>query len=148
MSVAGYKTERIISDDVVLIFESINPVTARTILKVVVYAQIEKYGETYYNLGFGDYNKETGKPDDTIVSDNGDMCKVLRTIVSTLPQFFEQFPDATVHIMGSDRIRNDYYQILVKNYGSENTNNLYRSGPSYGQNRGMQAKHTLRVYFS
>ncbi len=119
MSVSGYKTERIPHEDVVLIFESKNPITARIILKVIVYAPIEKHGETYYNLGFGDYNEETGKPDSKITSDNGDMRKVLRTVVSTLPQFFAQFPDATVHITGSDETRNNYYQKLVKDYGSE-----------------------------
>lgn len=119
MSVSGYKTERITNKDVVFIFESRNPQSEKVILKVIVYALIEKHGERYFNLGLGDYNETTGRPDDKVVSDNGDMRKVLRTVVSTLPDFFKQFPDATVHIIGSDEARNKYYQKLVKDYGAQ-----------------------------
>lgn len=49
------------------------------------------------------------------------MRKVLRTVVSTLDIFFKKHPEKMVHITGSDKARNNYYQKLVKDYGKQIT---------------------------
>lgn len=118
MSIKGYSIERA-GNDPVFVFESINPRTNIRILKIVTYTPVTKGGESYFNLGFGDFNEKTGRPDDKIISDNGDMRRVLATVVSTLDIFFTEFPEAIVHITGSDGIRNNYYQKLVRDYSDK-----------------------------
>lgn len=92
--------------------------------KGVAYIPIEKNGSRYYNFGFGDLviNPITGKYDDIddkVESNNGDVVKVFYTVVSTLTDFFEQYPDATVHVAGSDRQRMDVYQKLIVRHWKE-----------------------------
>jgi hypothetical protein len=118
MSLKAYSVERI-GNDPVFVFESVNPKTGLRIFKIVTFSQIKKGEELYFNLGFGDFDEKTGKVNDRIVSDNGDMRKVLATAVSTLDTFFNEQPDVKVHVTGSDRVRNKYYQKLVKDYLAE-----------------------------
>ncbi|HCZ36742.1 MAG TPA: hypothetical protein DHV26_12540 [Cytophagales bacterium] len=118
MSLKAYSVERI-GNDPVFVFESVNPKTGLRIFKIVTFSQIKKGEELYFNLGFGDFDEKTGKPNDRIVSDNGDIRKVLATVVSTLEIFFKEQPKAIVHITGSDEVRNKYYQKLVRDYTKE-----------------------------
>ncbi|MEI9919782.1 MAG: hypothetical protein WDO14_13435 [Bacteroidota bacterium] len=97
-------------------FESNNPEGDNPVTKVVLYVPLFRQGRKYYNLEFGDYNRTTGRTDDLVVTDNGDMRKVLKTVASTLEMFFEDFPDKVVHIDGSNSIRRAYYHKLIKDY--------------------------------
>jgi hypothetical protein len=85
--------------------------------KLIVFDPIEKGGVKYYNWGFADLvlNPETGayEPDDKVESNNGDIKNVFYTVVSTLTIFFERYPDATVHIEGSDPQRTEVYRKLI-----------------------------------
>jgi hypothetical protein len=85
--------------------------------KLVSYTPIEKGGSTYYNWGFGDLviDPETGgfKTDDKIESNNGDVKSVFYTVISTLSDFFEQRPEATVYIEGTSRQRFEVYKGLI-----------------------------------
>jgi uncharacterized protein DUF6934 len=67
----------------------------------------------YFNLGFGDLNKATGKIDDLAVTDNQDRKKVLATVAATLLEFTRQFPDAAVYATGSTPARTRLYQIGI-----------------------------------
>jgi hypothetical protein len=88
----------------------------RDILKVIAFRPIEKDGNKYYNWGFGDLVKnKTGGfvVDDKTESNNGDVRRVLYTVVSTLSAFFEINPEATVSIEGSNRQRMSIYEKFV-----------------------------------
>lgn len=81
-------------------FESVGK---NNIIKVIEYnpiAVVEK--RTVYNLGFGDFNDEKGTIIDDINSNNGDMRIVFNTVLSTVPLFFQHFPDAVIIVSGSD----------------------------------------------
>lgn len=56
---------------------------------------------TYFNLGFGDLNEETGKVDDLATSNNKDRDKILATVAATVLEFTENFPDIMVYAKGS-----------------------------------------------
>lgn len=79
--------------------------------KLVDYAYLDDMA--VWNLGFGDYNVNTGRVDDRVVSDNGDGRKVLATVVATLLRFFEQYPEETVLFTGSTAIRTRVYGRII-----------------------------------
>jgi hypothetical protein len=88
----------------------------QVIPKLITYTPIEKSGNKYYNWGFGDMViDENGeyRIDDRTESNNGDIRTVFYTVASTLSQFFEINPEATVHIEGSNRQRLAIYNGLI-----------------------------------
>lgn len=97
-------------------FVSLNDQGNNPVFKIVTYEPIDRYGVRYHNLGFGDYSKDTGLPDDKTITNNGDMRMVLETVVSTLKFFFQEYPNETVHIDGSNQARKDYYHKLINDY--------------------------------
>jgi hypothetical protein len=64
--------------------------------------RLELEGRTVYNLGFGDYDRENDKIDDTSINNNGDVYKVFNTVLNTVPLFFEENPDCILLVEGSD----------------------------------------------
>jgi len=83
------------------------------ILKVVRFDEIEP---TIFNLGFGDFDFEKQTLSDSIVSDNGDMEKILATVVSILNDFLQNNPKFSVFIVGSTLSRTRLYQIAINRY--------------------------------
>lgn len=76
--------------------------------KLVLFSPIEKGGHKYYNWGFGDITmieKSGFQVDDKVESNNGDVKTVFYTVASTLSDFFERYPEATVHMEGSSQQR-------------------------------------------
>ncbi len=55
-----------------------------------------------FNLGFGDYDINEDKIDDSANTGNGDVYKVLNTVLTTIPKFFDTFHDAMLMVQGSD----------------------------------------------
>jgi hypothetical protein len=115
MNVPVYPITRI-NNDLTFYFQSRGPFGENPIAKIVTYTPIYKYGVTYYNLGFGDYDPENNEVFYTTVSNNGDMRKILATVVSTLKIFFQEKPDEIVHIDGSDSVRRAYSHKLIIDY--------------------------------
>ncbi len=75
----------------------------RKILKAVQYSKMKiKNNETFYNLGFGDYNLENKSISDKENSNNGDVRIVFNTVLSTIPKFFQDNPDFPIYFQGSD----------------------------------------------
>lgn len=83
------------------------------ILKVVRFDEIEP---DIFNLGFGDFDFEKQTLSDSIVSDNGDMEKILATVVSILNDFLQNNPKFSVFIVGSTLSRTRLYQIAINRY--------------------------------
>ncbi|GGA94078.1 DUF6934 family protein [Puia dinghuensis] len=69
------------------------------------------------NLGFGDLRSD-GTIDDVINSNNGDIAKVLATVIEILRHFTSQHPDAVIYFEGSTKKRNRFYSRILKTYYS------------------------------
>lgn len=94
------------------VFESLGP--NGSIYKVVIFSEIEN-GK--YNLGFGDFDPFTNDINDKIVSDNGDMIKVIATVVGIALKFLSENLMTYIYIKGSTPLRTQLYnRILNRNY--------------------------------
>lgn len=78
--------------------------------KVVRYTEI---GRNIYNLGFGDFDEETGEISDTVVTNNNDSRKVLATVAATVNDFTLFYPDALIIPKGSTESRNRLYRMGI-----------------------------------
>lgn len=75
----------------------------RDIVKVIQYSFVHVLnGRSVLNLGFGDYDIQTDNVTDDIATNNGDVYKVLNTVLSTVPIFFNYFEDEMLMVQGSD----------------------------------------------
>lgn len=50
----------------------------------------------------GDLDIETWQINDESLTDNGDVYRIFNTVLSTIPLFFEKYPNAGVMVRGSD----------------------------------------------
>lgn len=69
------------------------------------------------NLGFGDLLPD-GSMDDKVNSNNGDILKVLATVVDILRHFTMQHPLTEVYFQGSTKERTKLYSRILKTYYS------------------------------
>jgi hypothetical protein len=86
------------------------------ILKVVIFSEINN---NVYNLGFGDYNFKNDSIDDKVKSKNGDMEKILSTVISIMGDYFSKKPDCTIYLEGSNSLRTRLYQLAIMKYYEE-----------------------------
>lgn len=102
------------SDDELYVFEFKSIGDKGTIHKIIRFSPTHLKG--FYNLGFGDVNEKTGKISDSVVSDNGDIEKVLATVVSAVYAFTDKYPDNYVFASGSTESRTRLYRIGITKY--------------------------------
>lgn len=107
-----YQTQSV--DDNIYTFASIGK--KGIILKVVIFSEIR---DNVYNLGFGDYNFKNDSIDDKVRSKNGDMEKILATVISVMGNFFINKPDCTIYLTGSNPLRTRLYQLAILKYYKE-----------------------------
>ena len=108
MQIEGYKTSQKEGFDVFLFFsEGKNGNTP----KVIAYQYIS---DLVYNLAFGDLNIKTGELDDLSISNNGDIIKIMATVIKTLSVFFKKHPKVNVVFKGSDDLRIKLYQRIIR----------------------------------
>jgi hypothetical protein len=81
--------------------------------KVVRFTEIQ---ENIYNLGFGDFDEKFKNIDDKKVSNNGDMVKVLATVVAITELFLAENPEIWIYIEGSTSTRTRLYQIAIAKF--------------------------------
>lgn len=67
------------------------------------------------NLGFGDLLPD-GSVDDTANSNNGDIVKVLATVISIIEDFTIEYPDIKIVFAGSTARRTELYHRILKMY--------------------------------
>jgi len=67
------------------------------------------------NMGFGDLLPD-GSIDDKANSNNGDIVRVLATLVQILIDFTSKFPDAEVFFSGSTKERTKLYTRILRTY--------------------------------
>jgi hypothetical protein len=85
----------------------------RRVSKIVVFTVLEQ--KNFYNLGFGDL-LPNGEIDDKANTNNGDMIKVLSTIIHIIMDFTELNRGAKIAFMGSTKERTALYQRILSNY--------------------------------
>lgn len=84
--------------------------------KVINYTEID---EGIYNLGFGDKNLVTGNVDDKVVTNNGDMTKILATVAYSIYVFTEKNPNIWIYVTGSSQSRIRLYRMAINKYFEE-----------------------------
>jgi hypothetical protein len=84
----------------------------RPIKKAVMFTLIEP---NVYNLGFGDLLPD-GEIDDLVISNNGDISKVLATIIDIVQDFAKEYPSTTIYFYGSTKRRTALYNRMVRTY--------------------------------
>jgi hypothetical protein len=84
------------------------------ILKVIAFSQWE--GNTW-NLGFGDFRN--GRIDDRVVSNNGDIGKVMQSVASSAFLFLEKYPELTIIIQPVDEKRKRLYNLIFQRHYEE-----------------------------
>jgi len=73
------------------------------VIKAIQYAFVEEYeGREVINLGFGDYDIDNDIVSDNVTTNNNDGRKVFNTVLTTIPTFFEHYPDKMIIVQGSD----------------------------------------------
>jgi hypothetical protein len=85
----------------------------RPVEKIVEFTPLDF--KNLYNLGFGDL-KADGKIDDKVNSNNGDIIKVLATVIHIVQDFTETNSGAKIAFKGSTRERTVLYQRIIKTY--------------------------------
>jgi hypothetical protein len=85
------------------------------IKKVVEFVPLQ--AKNVVNLGFGDLLPD-GSFDDEANSNNGDMLKVLATVVYILKYYTSQHPKITVFFTGSTKERTRLYTRIIRTYYS------------------------------
>jgi hypothetical protein len=78
----------------------------------------------FYNLAFGDKDQETGKINDSVVTNNNDTEKVLATVVAAVYAFTDINIDAWVYATGSTKSRTRLYRMGINKYLNEIENDF------------------------
>ena len=94
---------------------SFTSIGRRRIEKVVDFADLGI--NNTFNLAFGDLQKD-GTFDDRANSNNGDIVKILTTVISILRDFLQDHPGAAVAFAGSTDERMKLYTRILKSYYS------------------------------
>jgi hypothetical protein len=95
-------------------FESIGE---KSVFKII---QFELIKEDKWNLGFGDLN-EAGLIDDTVVTNNHDVHKVIRTVAKIAIDFLAKYPNSSLEINPVDYKRKRLYNSIFQKYFEEIT---------------------------
>jgi hypothetical protein len=105
-------------------FTSIGP--KGSIKKIVEYTKVSV--DDIYNLAFGDYDEQTDRLNDKIVTNNGDSTKILATVVSTVYAFTGRYPNTWVFATGSTEVRTRLYRMGISNNLEELKEDFYVYG--------------------
>jgi hypothetical protein len=84
------------------------------ITKIVLFTKIKN---RLWNLGFGDKIEDDW--DDEIISNNGDLIKVIATVAAIANDFSEKWPSRAIFIDPVDEKRKSLYNIVFKRNQSE-----------------------------
>ena len=95
------------------IFKSIGE---KDVLKIVQISPLDE--KDIWNLGFGDLGDD-GFVDDSVVTNNHDAQKVLRTVAKIAIDFLEKYPDHTLEIKPVDTKRKRLYNGIFQRYFKE-----------------------------
>ncbi len=86
-------------------FQSLGP--KGIVVKVIRFEYIK---DNRWNLGFGDFKR--GKIETSILTNNGDVVKVLATVAAATLAFLEEYPDRIVEIKPVDEKRKKLFNLV------------------------------------
>jgi hypothetical protein len=95
------------------IFESVG--AEKSVFKIV---QFSFTGDDIWNLGFGDL-KDDGFVDGSVITNNQDAHKVLRTVAKIAIDFLAKYPNSTLEIKPVDEKRKRLYNNIFRKYVKE-----------------------------
>ena len=72
-----------------------------------------------FNLALVDYNTKEKTWTDAVSSDNGDLVKVMATVINATAHFLQTNPQAIVYFRGSTSSRQKLYNRIMRNYAEE-----------------------------
>ena len=98
-------------------FEFVSEGPKGAIRKLIEFQKTTFHG--LFNLAFGDKDQQTGEMNDLSFSGNGDTDKVLATVVSSVYEFFEKYPNAYVYASGSTKARTRLYRMGISRFYEE-----------------------------
>ena len=84
--------------------------TKGAISKIIFFTRLEKKNE--WNLAFGDL--KDGDMDDSVISNNQDALKIMRTVAKATVEFFNTYPESILHIKPVDEKRRKLYNYLFQ----------------------------------
>lgn len=105
-------------------FTSIGP--KGSIKKIVEYSKVSV--DNIFNLAFGDYDENTDKLNDKVITNNGDSTKILATVVSTVYAFTGKYPNTWIFATGSTEVRTRLYRMGISNNLEELKEDFYVYG--------------------
>jgi len=82
--------------------------------KIPKLVTFEHYGENRWNVGFGDLKR--GIANDSAISNNGDVSRVLNTIAQIIYEFFSEHPDSILQIKPIDEKRKKLYNLIFQRH--------------------------------
>lgn len=88
------------------------------IRKVISFTLVNLQGTFYYNLAFGDVDKDGGV-NDFVNSNNQDAEKVLATVAQAVIAFTNMYPDALIFAEGSTPSRTRRYQMGINKFWND-----------------------------
>ncbi len=86
--------------------------TKGNILKLVSFQAKNSFE---YNLALGDIDQSTGEADFQVSSNNGDIKKVMSTIMGIGLDFFKNYPNSVVGFAGNQERKTKFYQRIIRN---------------------------------
>lgn len=96
-------------DKLVFVFQSEGK--QGSILKIIIFSHSEG---NEWNLGFGDLQSDD--INDSIISNNHDAMKIIRTVAKTTLDFFGEYPNSIVDIKPIDEKRKRFYNLIFQKY--------------------------------
>lgn len=115
---------------------------AGEIVKLVSY---DYYRLSLWNLSFGDANDDQTDFDDTVISDNGDMRKVMQTIFQTSLIFTDEYPNRKIYIEPVDRKRRVLYNRIFQEKQADIEQHFIIEG-SFSHKIDNEPYNPLRIY--
>lgn len=88
------------------------------VLKVVDFTPLSE--KNVLNLGFGDMLPD-GTVDDTVITNNNDIVKVLATIVEIINNVTTEYPDLKIFFAGNTLTKTSLYRRILKTYYADFT---------------------------
>lgn len=96
------------------------------VTKIVTFTKVD--GEGYYNMGFGDKDEITGEVNNAVTTNNGDMKKILGTLIQIIYFFTQKYPEAWIYIKGSNTVRTRLYRIVISKNIADLKNDFFVLG--------------------
>lgn len=102
------------------------------ILKLIYFQEVSSNS---FNLVLADRDELNDGWSDMVNSNNGDIAKIFKTVISCILLFLENNPEAVVYIEANSLIKNKLYNRIIKNYHLELTHQVsvwgIKNGKSY-----------------